>query len=44
MKLAGLKPVEAPYQPLLTRAIVMEGSTYTRILSACTVGKCLRKI
>ena len=35
MKLAGLKPVEAAYQSLLSRATVMEGSTYTRILSVC---------
>ena len=39
MKLAELTPVEAAYQclvtSLLSRATVMEGSTYTRILSVC---------
>lgn len=39
MKLAGLKPDEAAYHclvtSLLSRATVMEGSTYTGILSVC---------
>ncbi|KAL5216165.1 hypothetical protein ABZP36_007566 [Zizania latifolia] len=39
MKLAGLKPDEAAYHclvtSLLSRATVMEGSTYTGILNAC---------
>jgi pentatricopeptide repeat protein len=39
MKLAGLKPDEASYHclvtSLLSRATVMEGSTYTGIISVC---------